>query len=104
MIQFQDYAAPLVEVKSKRKEICLKPTVAATIKRAAGIVGMDESTFITSAAYKTARDVEASQFTTVLNENQFEAFAIAVDEPGKRNEALADIIANSRGLFGDVKT
>lgn len=53
------------------------------IKVAAEVVGMDESTFIASAAYEKAREIEAAQFVTVLSDAQFDAFAAAIDGPGK---------------------
>jgi uncharacterized protein (DUF1778 family) len=102
MIQMQDFTAPLVEAKTKRKEICLKPSVAVAIKLAARAVGMDESTFISSAAYRKAQEVEASQYVTTLPNESFAAFAAAVDLPGKENEALAKIIAGSRIFFADA--
>lgn len=102
MIQMRDYTAPLPEAKSKRKELCLKPSVARSIKSAAHAVGMDESTFIVSAAYQQAQEVEASQYMSILPQEQFDAFAAAVDGPGKENDALADTIARSRDLFVDA--
>jgi uncharacterized protein (DUF1778 family) len=101
MIQFHDYTACVSERKSARKELCLKPSVAAVIKKAAVSLGMDESTFIASAAYKKAQDIEQSQFASLISDAQFAAFAAAVDAPGQRNEALADVMKRGRTLFVD---
>lgn len=101
MIQMYDYAETLHERKSQRKELRLKPTVENAIRRAAASLGMDESTFISSAAYKVAQEVEASQFVTVLPEEQFKAFAAAVDAPAKENEALTALLIQSQSLLAD---
>ena len=45
---------------------------------------------------------ELAQYTTVLPNEQFEAFAAAVDREGKANDALASSIAKSRTLFADA--
>jgi uncharacterized protein (DUF1778 family) len=101
MIQVQDYTAHVSERKTTRKELKLKPSVDEKIKWAAQMVGMDASTFIASAAYEKAQDVEKSQFVTVLKQTQFDAFAKAVDTKGKRNEALSEVIKKSREMFVD---
>ena len=102
MIQFKDFTAPVSEKKSRRKELCMKPSVAEKIKRAAGMTGMDESTFIASAAYQKAHEVERSHLTTVLDEAHFVAFATAIDAVGKRNAVLAAAIEKSRTMFRDA--
>lgn len=99
MIQYCDYTALVVEKKTKRKEVCFKPTVHERIRAAADSVGMDESTFIASAAFQKAQEIEASQFVTTLSDDLFDAFAAAVDGPGKRNEALAAVLLRSRTAF-----
>jgi uncharacterized protein (DUF1778 family) len=101
MIRIQDYTTHVSEKKSKRKELCLKPTVAAKIRQAALAVGMDESTFIASAAYRKAQEVEQSQYMSLLDDAQFDAFAAAVDTPGKRIEALAKVMEKSHAVFVD---
>lgn len=93
MIELQDSAAPLRETKSQRKELRLMPSVMDTIERASQSVGMDASTFITTAAFSAAQKVEASQQITALNSKAFDAFATAVDSPAKTNKALSDLFA-----------
>ena len=102
MIQIQEYVAPRVEAKSARKELKFQPSVLEVIKNAARCVGMDLSAFITTAAFERAKEVELAQYTTTLPDEQFEAFATAVDQNGKRNDALASSIAKSRTLFTDA--
>lgn len=102
MIQMHDCTAALHEKKTQRKELRLKPTVERTIRRVAASLGMDESTFISSAAYKTAQEVEASQFLTVLPEEHFKAFAAAVDAPAKENEALTELLFQSQSVLVDA--
>ena len=94
-MQYEDTTAVVRETKSARKELRMKPAVASKIKDVAAMVGMDESTFITSAAYQKA------QFVTVLDAAQFEAFAAAVAGDGERNDALSDVIRHSHDLLVD---
>ena len=98
----REYTAPQAEAKTARKELKLQPTVLSAIKHAAHCVGMDPSTFITTAAFDRAKEVELAQFSTVLPEEQFAEFAAAVDGDGKANDVLADSIAKSQTLFVDA--
>jgi len=102
MIQMQEYTPPRAEAKSARKELKFQPSVLEVIKRAARSVGMDPTAFITTAALDRAKEIELAQYTTVLPNEQFEAFAAAVDREGKANDALASSIAKSRTLFADA--
>jgi uncharacterized protein (DUF1778 family) len=102
MIQMNEYIAPKAEAKTDRKDLKVQPSVLAIIKRAAQHVGMDSSTFITTAAFDKAKEIELAQFSTSLPEAQFAAFAAAVDGDGKANDALANSIAKSRTLFVDA--
>ena len=102
MIQLQEYIVPQAEAKTARKELKLQPSVLSVIQEAARYVGMDSSTFITTAAYTRAKEIELAQFTTLLPQDQFAAFAAAVDREGKANDVLAGSIAKSRTLFVDA--
>lgn len=88
MITAFDHTVAIDEMKTYRKELKMKPTVAATIRRAAASVGMDMSTFMASSAFQAAHEIERAQHQTLLPEAVFEAFAAAVDRPGRRTEAL----------------
>jgi uncharacterized protein (DUF1778 family) len=102
MIQLREYIVPHAEAKTARKELKLQPSVLRAIQAAARYVGMDASTFIATAAYTQAKEIELSQFTTALSHDQFVAFAAAVDREGKANDVLAGSIAKSRTLFVDA--
>lgn len=101
MLHYADLTANVAEKKSVRKEQRVKPSVSAAIARAAAAVGMDESVFIVSAAYEKAVAIEASQFSTTLNPEFFDAFAKAVNTPGKRVEGLAKAAADTQGILRD---
>lgn len=59
------------------------------------------STFITTAAYTRADEIDVVQFTTSLPQDQFAEFMAAVDRKGKANDVLAGNITKSRELFPD---
>ena len=101
MIQSHDHTASVQETKTHRKELKMKPSVAEAIKNASLAVGMDMSTFISSAAYKAAREIEFSQHQTVLSEDAFDAFVVAVDAPGTRNPALGALLQQRNNLLRD---
>ena len=91
MISAIDHTVSIDEMKTYRKELKMKLTVAATIKRAAASVGMDMSTFMASSAFQAAHEIERAQHQTLLPEATFDAFAAAVDHPGRRNQALGQL-------------
>jgi uncharacterized protein (DUF1778 family) len=101
MSRMIDRLAPSAEPKSRRKELKMQASVHAAIERASRAVGMDSSTFILTAAYQAARDVEARQAVTSLSPKAFEAFAAAVDRPGRRNEALGALFRRRKDLLAD---
>lgn len=91
MISAIDHTVSIDEMKTYRKELKMKPTVAAAIKRAAASVGMDMSTFMASSAFQAAHEIERAQHQTLLPDAAFDAFAAAVDRPGRRNQALGQL-------------
>ena len=99
MLHYTDVTAGVAEKKTVRKEQRVKPSVSAAIARAASAVGMDESAFIVSAAYEKAVAIEASQFSTSLAPEYFDAFAKAVNAQGKRVEGLAKAKADTQGIL-----
>ncbi len=102
MIQMTEYDVPHAEAKTARKELKMQPSVLDFIQHAARSVGMDSSTFITTAAYARAKEVELEQFTTTLPQQHFDLFAAAVDREGKANDALVNSIAKSRKMLRDA--
>ena len=102
MISAIDHTVGIDETKSYRKELKMKPTVAAAIKRVAASVGMDMSTFMASTAFQAAAEIERAQHQSFLPEAAFDAFAAAVDRPGRRSEALGRLFQKREELIKDV--
>ncbi len=96
-----DHTRAITETKSYRKELKLKPSVAEAIGRAAAAVGMDMSTFMASSAYKAAQEIEAAQHQSLLAPEAFDAFAAAVDRPGRANPALAQLFGQRDAMIVD---
>ena len=94
-----DHTVAIDEMKTYRKELKMKPTVAAAIKRAAALVGMDMCTFMASSAFQAAQGIERAQYQTLLPEAAFDAFASAVDRPGRRNQALGQLFQKRSELI-----
>ena len=59
MLNFHDHAAAIDEPKTARMEQRTKPHVKAQIRQAAALLGVDETTFVTSAALERARSTIA---------------------------------------------
>ncbi len=101
MIQGIDHTSAIAETKSYRKEIKLKPSVAEAVTLAAASVGMDMSTFMASAAYKAAQEVQQAQHRTALTDDAFDAFAAAVDGQGRANDALRGLYRQRDAMLTD---
>ena len=88
MIDFDDAAAALDEPKIARMEQRTKPHVKAEIQTAAALMGIDETAFVTNAAYEralaTIRDYERS----VLTAEDRDAFLAALDAPPAPSDAM----------------
>ena len=70
-----------------------KPHVKAQIQLAAALLGVDETTFVTTAAYDRARDAIANHQRTVLYDRDREAFLAALDAPPKPTDARREALA-----------
>jgi uncharacterized protein (DUF1778 family) len=101
MIRAIDHTSAIAETKSYRKELKLKPSVAEAIQQAAACVGVDMSTFMASHAYKAAQEVQAAQHQSLLSQDAFDAFAAAVDRPGRSNPALQRLFRQRDDLVAD---
>ena len=101
MVRIENPLARVPEPKDRRKELKMQASVHAAIERAARAVGMDSSTFIVSAAYRAAEEVEARQGVTALSPKAFAAFAAAVDRPGRRNSQLGELFRRRQDLLAD---
>lgn len=67
MLNFSDAAAAIDEPKTARMEKRTKPSIKAQIQKAAALLGVDETTFVTSAALERARATIADQERTLLS-------------------------------------
>jgi uncharacterized protein (DUF1778 family) len=78
-----------------------KPHVKATIQRAAALSGLDETTFVTSAAYDRARQIIESHERTVLSAADAQVFFEALENPKPPNEALKELFVRHKRLVKD---
>ena len=67
MLNFNDSAAAIDEPKTARMEQRTKPHVKAQIQRAAALLGVDETTFVTSVALERAQATIVDHERTILS-------------------------------------
>ena len=85
-----------------RKELRLHRADEARIRAAAAATGLQEADFIRQAALLRAREVEERLALSVLPEDLFDAFAAAVDAPGRVVPGLTDAADAARGRLKDA--
>ncbi len=90
MLGFTDPAAAIDEPKNARMEQRTKAHVKTAIQQAAALLGVDETTFITSIAYERARETIRDHETTALKPEDRDMFLAALDAPAKATHALKD--------------
>jgi len=90
MLAFSDQTAAIDEPKNARMEQRTKPHVKAAIQHAAALLGVDETTFVTSVAYERARATLKDHETTVLAPADHDAFLAALDAPSAPTDALKE--------------
>ena len=88
MIDFNDAAAALDEPKSARMEQRTKPHVKAEIQKAAALMGIDETAFVTNAAYERALAAIRDHERSVLTADDRDAFLAAMDAPPAPSDAM----------------
>jgi uncharacterized protein (DUF1778 family) len=88
MPHFSDDAATIDQPKSVRMEHRVKPQVKAEISRAAALLGVDESTFVMSAAYERAKETIRDHDRTELTAADRALFLKALDAPAFASPAL----------------
>ncbi|MFZ5616922.1 MAG: DUF1778 domain-containing protein [Pseudomonadota bacterium] len=76
------------EPKNARMDQRTKPHVKAAIQEAAALLGVDETTFVTSVAYERARATIADHQATVLSAEDSAMFLAALDAPALPTDAL----------------
>ena len=93
MLNFHDHAAAIDEPKTARMEQRTKPHVKAQIQQAAALLGVDETTFVTSAALERARLAIADHERTLLSAEDRAVVLAALDAPAEPTEALREAMA-----------
>ncbi|MCY3825576.1 MAG: DUF1778 domain-containing protein [Nitrospinae bacterium] len=93
MLNFHDHAAAIDEPKTARMEQRTKPHVKAQIRQAAALLGVDETTFVTSAALERARNTIAEHERTLLSAEDRAVVLAALDAPAEPTEALREAMA-----------
>ncbi len=93
MLNFHDHAAAIDEPKTARMEQRTKPHVKAQIRQAAALLGVDETTFVTSAALERARSTIAEHERTLLSAEDRAVVLVALDAPAEPTEALREAMA-----------
>ena len=102
MLSYNDATKDIDEPRTARMEQRTKPHVKKTIQHAAGLLGVDETKFVISAAYERARSTIADHERTVLSDEDRRLFFAAMDAPAEPTPALLDAMAMRRRLIRDV--
>ena len=100
MLNFRDSAAAIDEPKTARMEQRTKPHVKEQIRRAAALLGVDETTFVTSVALERARLTIAEHERTVLSAEDREAILAALDVPAELPAEPTDALREAMALHG----
>ena len=93
MLSFRDTAADIEEPKTARMEQRTKPRVKAQIQQAAALLGIDETTFVTSVALERARITIADHERTVLSPQDRDVILAALETPAEATDALREAMA-----------
>ena len=88
MLSFQDATASVEEQKNARMEQRAKPHVKAAIQEAAALLGVDESTFVTSVAYERAKQTISDHRGTILSREDAVIFLAALYTPAAPTSEL----------------
>ena len=96
MLNFHDWAADIEGAKTARMEQRTKPHVKAQIQQAAALLGVDETTFVTSVALERARMTIADHERTLLSAEDRAAVLAALDAPAEPTAALREVMALHR--------
>ena len=81
-----------------------KPSIKADIQLAATLLGVDETTFVTLAAYDRARETIADHERTVLRGSDREMFLDALERPAEPTEALREAMALRRSMLKSTES
>lgn len=101
MIAFGKLGDSVDEGKTTRMEQRTKPHVKAVIQEAAALMGVDETAFVTGAAYERAQATIQAHERTVLAEEDREVFLAALSNPPEPTPALREMAELHRRLIED---
>lgn len=96
-----DPADDIDEARSERMNFRTKPHVKAAIKRAAALVGLDDSAFAMSAAYSAALETIAAHEHTWLTPADHAVFFDALDNPRPPTDGLKKALLVHAALVGE---
>lgn len=99
MLRWDDATASIDEPKTARMEQRTKPSVKADIQLAATLLGVDETTFVTTAAHDRARAAIADHERTILRGRDRELLLDALANPAEPTEALRAAMALRRSML-----
>ena len=98
MLSFHDSAAAINEPKTARMEQRTKPSVKAEIQKAVTLLGIDETTFVISAALDRARSIIADHERTILTAKDRDVILAALDNPPEPTEGLRQAMAIHKAM------
>ena len=96
MLNFRDWAADIEGPKTARMEQRTKPHVKAQIQQAAALLGVDETTFVTSVALERARETIEDHERTILSAKDRAVVHAALDNPAEPTDKLKEAMALRR--------
>ena len=96
MLDFRDWAADMEGPKTARMEQRTKPHVKAQIQQAAALLGVDETTFVTSVALERARKTIEDHERTLLSAEDRAAVLAALENPAEPTDELHKAMALRR--------
>ena len=102
MLSYEDATKDIDEPCTARMEQCTKPHVKTVIQRAAALLGVDETSFVTSSAYERARATIADHERTVLSDEDRAVFFAAMENPAEPMPALREAVVMHRRLIRDA--
>lgn len=96
MLEFRNWAADTEGPKTARMEQRTKPHVKAQIQQAAALLGVDETTFVTSVALEHARKTIEDHERTRLSAEDRAAVLAALENPAEPTDELQKAMALRR--------
>jgi uncharacterized protein (DUF1778 family) len=99
MNKFVDITSKVEERATERMSFRTKPRIKETIRYAAAVSGVDDSTFAMNAAYTAALEVIEAQERTVLRGEDAAVLLDALENPPPPTEALRKAFARYRERY-----